>query len=269
MMMYSRFLKCVSRPVANGLTVQCKTVSFRPNVLLQQMANVRMMSSGAGAGSKSSGGKIMEDEEVDTWLAAIEELKEEFSKTGFKPETSLAPPGQAKLDIPEEVISSSKQFIPSERQLDESESLKGFELPQRKDPILEHVTNMIMRHGKKPAAERTLSRALYIVFLQLRKDPIEILKKALDDLGPLMIVKTFNTGVAKKAVIPVPLNQRQRTRLAWKWIIEGANKRSSSELSVRLAEELISVHRGSSSSFNKRDQLHKTAIAHRSYIKLN
>ncbi|QLL31508.1 hypothetical protein HG536_0B03710 [Torulaspora globosa] len=208
------------------------------------------------------------DEKIDEWLDAIKSLRAEFSEHEFLPESSLAPPGQSRIDIIEDVMSQDRKFEPSAQQVEEWERLKDVPIPQRRDPVVQHVTNMIMRHGKKQRAEKILSRALYLVFCHLRQDPVQILKKALDDLAPLMMVRTFNTGVAKAAVIPVPLNQRQRNRIAWKWIVEGASKRASSDFSVRLGEELIAVFKGNSSGFDKRDQIHKTAIAHRAYIRL-
>ncbi|CCK69879.1 mitochondrial 37S ribosomal protein uS7m KNAG_0D01270 [Huiozyma naganishii CBS 8797] len=210
------------------------------------------------------------DEEVDSWLHSINDLRAQFRRDGFTPDDFAGTTGATEsLTLAKEAQKLiNPEFKPTQEQIDEFEQLRGKPIPKRKDPILEHVTNMIMRHGKKQLAERTLSRALYIVFCKTRKDPVELLKKSLDDLAPLMIVKTFNTGVAKAAVIPVPLNQRQRHRIAWKWIMEGANGRVSSDFAVRLGEELVSVANGSSSGFDKRDQLHKTAIAHRSYIKL-
>lgn len=231
---------------------------------------IRLQSSDATSNSPkaSNENSHLSDQEIDEWLGAIQTLKAEFSETEFLPETSLAPPGQSRIDIVEEVMSQGKNFQPSQEQVEEWENLKDVPIPQRKDPILQHVTNMIMRHGKKQRAEKILSRALYLVFCQTRQDPVEVLKKSLDDLAPLMMVKTFSTGVAKAAVIPVPLNQKQRHRIAWKWIVEGTEKRASSDFSVRLGEELVSVFKGNSSGFDKRDQLHKTAIAHRSYIRL-
>ncbi|CUS24773.1 LAQU0S19e01310g1_1 [Lachancea quebecensis] len=210
----------------------------------------------------------LSDSEIKSWLEAIESLRSEFTEQPYLPESSLAGPGQSKVNLLEEALNAKKAFEPSEEQKAEWEALKSVPLPARRDETLQHVTNMIMRHGKKQRAEKTLSRALYLVFCYTRQDPIHLLKKALDDLAPLMVVKTFKTGVAKAAVIPVPLNARQRNRIAWKWIMEGANKRVSSDFAVRLGEELISVFKGNSSGFDKRDQMHKTAIAHRAYIKL-
>ncbi|SCU92986.1 LADA_0G00716g1_1 [Lachancea dasiensis] len=210
----------------------------------------------------------LSDQEVDSWLEAIDSLRSEFTEQQYMPESSLAGPGQSKINLLEEALKAKKVFEPSEAQIAEWEALKLVPLPLRQDETVQHVTNMMMRHGKKQRAEKTLSRALYLVYCHTRQDPLKMLRKALDDLAPLMVVKTFKTGVAKAAVIPVPLNNRQRNRIAWKWISEGANKRSSSDLAVRLGEELISVFKGNSSGFDKRDQMHKTAIAHRAYIRL-
>lgn len=211
----------------------------------------------------------MSDAEVDKWLTSIQELRSQFKQSGFNPEIDLSPPGKGKLDLLKESQQINiKPFKPTETQIEEWESLKNVPLPKREDPILQQITNIIMRDGKKQLAERIISRALYLVFLQTRKDPINLLKKSLDDLAPLMIVKTFNTGVAKAAVIPVPLTLRQRTRIAWKWVIDASKNRASSDFAVRLAEEIVAVSNGLGSAFDKRDQIHKTAITHRSYIKL-
>ena len=92
-------------------------------------------------------------------------------------------------------------------------------------------------------------RQLYLVYCQTRQDPIQALEKSLDELAPLMITKTFNTGVAKASVIPVPLNKRQRNRIAWNWIVQSANQRVSGDFAVRLGEELTAITKGTSSAF--------------------
>ena len=229
---------------------------------------MRLQSSKANVAATDKSANLS-DEQVEEWVKVIDSLEEEFAQQEYNPATSLAPGKQSRINILEKAMELNKpQFEPTTEQVEEWERLKKIPIPRRGDPILEHVTNMIMRHGKKERAERILSRALYIVFCQTRKDPVKVLKEALDVLAPLMIVKTFKTGVAKATVVPVPLNQRQRFRLAWKWIAESSAKRSSSEFSVRLGEELVSVFNGNSAGFEKRDSIHKTAIAHRSYINL-
>lgn len=207
----------------------------------------------------ASKSQSLSDEEINEWLQTIRKARLNLRQNGL--DNSLLQ--EETIDI-----NGKEEYVPTEEQIKEYEALKDLPLPPRKDPVLEHVTNMIMRHGKKQVAERIISRALHLVYCQTRKDPVELLKKSLDEMAPLMVVKTFSTKVAKSAVIPVPLNQRQRNRIAWKWIVEGANKRVSSDFAVRLGEELVAVSKGIGSGFDKRDQIHKMAIAHRAYIKL-
>lgn len=251
-----------TRNVVNPILISTRNITATRSTMNQQENMVHSKEKLSAEDMKFS------DEEVDQWLKALDELKTEFSEREFLPEVSLAPPGQARIDIVADAKNALNEFEPTVEQIEEWEALKDKPLPQLKDPVIQHVTNMIMRHGKKDRAEKIISRALYFLFCKTRKDPVELLKKSLDDMAPLMMVKTFSTGVAKAAVIPVPLNKRQRNRIAWKWIVEGANKRVSSDFAVRLGEELVAVYEGRSSGFEKRDQMHKTAIAHRSYIQL-
>ena len=236
---------------------------FRPRLLCQSRPwTARFQSS-----VRTPASEPLEDAQIDEWLQAIDELKTEFSAKDYLPETSLAPPGQSKVDLLRGSQADTK-LIPTAEQLEQWEALKSVPIPPRKNATLDHVTNMIMRHGKKEKAQSILSKALYLVYCQTRQDPIQALEKSLDELAPLMLTKTFNTGVAKASVIPVPLNKRQRNRIAWNWIVQSANQRVSSDFAVRLGEELTAITKGTSSAFEKRDQIHKTAIAHRAYIQL-
>ena len=141
-------------------------------------------------------------------------------------------------------------------------------LQEKFEPMIENFTNLIMRHGKKSKAHKILSQALYIVYLKTRRDPMQVLAETLDKLGPLMSTKVEKTGAAKNRTVPYPLNQRQRNRYAITWILEGADKKKSSDYSVRLAEEILSAFEGKSSGYDRKAQMHKSSIAHRAYIRL-
>ena len=78
----------------------------------------------------------------------------------------------------------------------------------------------------------------------------------------------MSTGVAKKRVVPIPLNEKQRNRFAIKWILEASNSRKSNDFSVRLAEEIINAYQGKSSGYDKKAQMHKQATQQRAYINL-
>lgn len=201
------------------------------------------------------------ESDIDDWLAAVQQLK-----TGKVTPESEAEVYISQLSEPEPFL--KEQFEPTEEQLAQVESYATKKIPLHTDPIIENFTNLIMRHGKKSKAETILSKALYIVYLKTRKDPIMILYETLDKLGPLMSTKVMKTGAAKNRIVPYPLNKRQRNRFAITWILEGADKKKSPDYSVRLAEEIISAHEGKSSGYDRKTQMHKSAMAHRAYIKL-
>ncbi|ODQ78358.1 hypothetical protein BABINDRAFT_39378 [Babjeviella inositovora NRRL Y-12698] len=195
------------------------------------------------------------EQEYDRWIADVKAAREIVQAN---------PPGLMENERLEEAVG----WKPSEAQLEEFEKVRELPIPARDDPVITHVTNMIMKNGKKALAEKILSRALYMVYLKLRKDPVEVLKKCIEDLAPLMVVKSFKTGFAKKLNVPVPLKKRQRQRLAISWILEGAVKRNSHEYAVKLGEEIVAVSQGRGSGYDKRTLIHKSSISHRSYIKL-
>lgn len=199
--------------------------------------------------------------DVDEWLAALETLKS--GKQAPETETELY---INQLAEPEQFL--EEKFEPSEEQLAQVAQYANKSVPLPDDPVIENFTNLIMRDGKKARARKQLSRALYIVYLKTRQDPVKLLYETLDKLGPLFHTKVQKTGTAKSRTVPFPLDRRQRNRYAILWILEGSKKKKSLDFSVRLAEEIFSAWEGKSSGYDKKTQLHKSAIAHRAYIQL-
>lgn len=201
------------------------------------------------------------ESDIDEWLDAVSQLKSGKLTPDTEPEVYLA-----QLAEPEPFL--HEKFVPTQEQIQQAEVLVNKSIPIISDPVIDNFTNLIMRHGKKSKARKILSRALYIVYLKTRRDPLEILHETLDKLGPLMSTKVQKTGAAKNRTVPYPLNTRQRNRFAITWILQGADKKRSSDYSVRLAEEIISAFEGKSSGYDRKAQMHKAAMAHRAYIKL-
>lgn len=200
------------------------------------------------------------EQDVDQWLKAVETLKK-----GERAETAEEVYLQQLTD-PEQFL--QEKFEPSEQQLAEVERYANKRLPLINDPVVDHFTQLIMRNGKKARAQIQMSQALYFVYLKTRRDPVKILYETLDKLGPLFHTKIMKTGTAKNRVVPFPLDQKQRNRYAMLWIIEGSKKKKSYDLSVRLGDEIIAVWEGKSSGFEKKNQLHKAALANRANIVL-
>lgn len=198
------------------------------------------------------------EEVANEWISAIQQLRSQIKKDGFEePESG-----------PHSKYYEKYKFEPTPEQIKQAEDLAEKPIPLKHDPVLEHCTNMIMKDGKKARAQRVMGRALYIVRLQLRKDPVEVLKEVLEKMSPLMAIRTQKSRAAKAIVMPVPLTQRQRHRTAFLWILDGAAKRRSADFEVRLGEELVAAYQGKSSGYDKRLQIHKTAMLQRAYVKL-
>ncbi|CDK27529.1 unnamed protein product [Kuraishia capsulata CBS 1993] len=205
------------------------------------------------------------DSDYDMWLTAIKEVREQFNSQPWDPKTLLASAGESEADL-----SGTKEFKwePTEAQIAERDALIAKAIPKLQDDTLNICINIIMKHGKKEKARKGLSQALYHVYLHTREDPVKVLKSSLKNLTPLTETKVHKTGFAKNQVVPVLVTPRKGLILAFKWILEGANKRASSSLGVRLGEEILAVHSGKSSGFDKRAQLHKQAMLQRAHLKV-
>lgn len=229
--------------------------------------------SSTGSSTESSTGSVSADEEAKEWLEAIQDIRKEFTQNGtvpFNPSKAFSPDGEAEANLVQQSIESYKtdnKFRPTPEQQAEFDRLTGIDIPAKNDETIQYLTNVIMRHGRKARAQRTMSEALYLVQLQTRKNPIELLKTTLNKMAPVLKMRRFTDGGARAEMVPTPLNARQRLRHAWNWVIEASDKRSSKSFSVRLAEEIISASKGSGSGFEKKEQLHKSGIAARSFIK--
>ncbi|KAI5967149.1 hypothetical protein CANMA_003206 [Candida margitis] len=201
------------------------------------------------------------EQDVDKWIDALKQLRK-GKKIHETPEEIYL--GQ--ITQPEQFITN--KFEPTLEQVEESYSYSNKQIPLKSDPTVDNFINLVMRHGRKARAQKIVSRAFYIVQMKLRKDPIQVLKDTLDKLGPLVTTKSISTGVAKRRIVPIPLNERQRNRFAITWILEASKNRKSNDFAVRLAEELINAHEGKSSGYDKKAQMHKQATQQRAYISL-
>lgn len=222
--------------------------------------------------SKTMGTETASDaEEAAEWLAAMREIRSEFTKDGTTPfiaKKAFAVDEYTDANIAQqamEVELTEGKYVPTEAQAAKVASLKDIAIPVKTDETLQYLTNVIMRHGRKARAQRVMSEALYLVHLQTRQDPVALLKETLEKMSPVLTMKRYTDGGARVEMIPVPLNARQGMRHAWDWIVEGAGKRPSKEFSVRLGEEILAASKGGGLGFEKKQQLHKTGIAARSF----
>jgi small subunit ribosomal protein S7 len=136
--------------------------------------------------------------------------------------------------------------------------------PKFKDQTVAKFVNMLMLDGKKSVAERVVYGALDQVVEKTKGDPLEILNKALDNVRPMVEVKSRRVGGATYQV-PVEVRADRRSTLAMRWVIDAARKRSEKSMDRRLAGELLDAVESRGSAVKKREDVHRMAEANKAF----
>ena len=117
--------------------------------------------------------------------------------------------------------------------------------------VVSRFTNMIMSDGKKRTAEKIIYAALEIMGEKNKADPLSMMEKALQNVGPTVEVKSRRVGGSNYQV-PIEVNPRRKLSLAMRWILDAALKRNEKAMKNKLASEL-------EFRFNGGRQLNRTA----------
>ena len=136
--------------------------------------------------------------------------------------------------------------------------------PKYKDIILAKFMNNLMKDGKKSIAVKIVYGAFEQVEKTLKEDPLGIFMKALDEVSPVVEVKSRRVGGANYQV-PIEIRPSRRQALAMRWIVEAARKRSEKNMNLRLAGELMDASQKKGSAVRKREDVHKMAEANKAF----
>jgi small subunit ribosomal protein S7 len=136
--------------------------------------------------------------------------------------------------------------------------------PKFGDRTVAKLVNIIMLDGKKSTAERALYGALELAAQRANDEPVKVLKKALDNIKPMLEVKSRRVGGSTYQV-PVEVRQERRTSLAMRWLIKYANTRSEKTSTDKLAGEILDAFNGRGAAVKKREDTHKMAEANRAF----
>ena len=124
--------------------------------------------------------------------------------------------------------------------------------------------NVLMTRGKKSVAERILYGALDSIKTKSGKDPIEVFTQAVQNVKPMVEVKSRRVGGANYQV-PVEVRPVRRVALAMRWLKESARKRGEKSMAQRLANELLEAVEGRGGAMKKRDEVHRMAEANKAF----
>src|SRR5919206_831514 len=125
---------------------------------------------------------------------------------------------------------------------------------------LSKFMNVIMESGKKAVAEAIIYGALDQVEKKANRDPLEVFLTALNNVKPLVEVKSRRVGGANYQV-PVEVRPVRRVALAMRWIRDAARGRGEKSMQARLASELSEAAEGRGGAMKKREEVHRMAEA--------
>ena len=143
---------------------------------------------------------------------------------------------------------------------------KRIVLPDAKygDKVVAKFINNVMEHGKKAVAEKIVYSAFDIITQKSKQDALKVFSEALENVKPLVEVKSRRVGGATYQV-PMEVRADRRQALAIRWIIDAAQKRSESTMTERLANELLDALANKGAAVKKREDTHRMAEANKAF----
>ncbi len=124
--------------------------------------------------------------------------------------------------------------------------------------------NMLMQSGKKSVAESIVYGALDTITERSKGDAIAVLEKALDNVEPMVEVKSRRVGGATYQV-PVEVRSDRRDTLAMRWLVDAARARGEKGMRLRLAGEILDAAENRGSAVKKREDTHRMAEANKAF----
>ncbi|MDB5927270.1 MAG: 30S ribosomal protein S7 [Burkholderiales bacterium] len=124
--------------------------------------------------------------------------------------------------------------------------------------------NVLMTGGKKSVAERIIYGALDQIKKKSAKEPLEVFVQALNNVKPMVEVKSRRVGGANYQV-PVEVRPIRRMALAMRWLRDAARGRGEKSMQQRLASELAEAAEGRGGAMKKREEVHRMAEANKAF----
>jgi small subunit ribosomal protein S7 len=151
--------------------------------------------------------------------------------------------------------------MPRRREVPKRETLPD---PKYHNQEVAKFMNVIMTRGKKSVAERIVYGALEHISKKAGKDPVEVFTLALQNVRPMVEVKSRRVGGANYQV-PVEVRPMRRSALAMRWLRDAARKRGEKSMAARLGNELQEAAEGRGGAVKKREEVHRMAEANKAF----
>jgi small subunit ribosomal protein S7 len=130
--------------------------------------------------------------------------------------------------------------------------------------LVTQIQNRLLVRGKRGHAERIVYDALSKVEERTGKDPLQILKKAVDNIKPLLEVRSRRVGGSTYQV-PVEVRSPRGSTLAIRWLVTFSRRRRERSMADRLAAEILDASGGAGGAVKRREDMHKMAEANKAF----
>jgi len=136
--------------------------------------------------------------------------------------------------------------------------------PKYHDRMVAKFINAVMLQGKKSTAEQIVYGAFDLVQERSGDEPLDIFKKAIDNVRPVIEVKSRRVGGSTYQV-PVEVRSERRNALALRWLVDNARKRSEKTMRERLAAEFLDAANNRGATVKKKEDTHRMAEANKAF----
>ena len=151
--------------------------------------------------------------------------------------------------------------MPRRREVKKREPLPD---PKYRETLVAKFINALMRKGEKSLAERIFYNSLEIVKDKTKDEPLKVFKQAMENVKPVLEVKSRRVGGATYQV-PVEVRPNRRVSLAIRWIIQYAKERPEKSMPEQLAAELLDAANNRGASIKKKEDTHRMAEANKAF----
>jgi len=137
--------------------------------------------------------------------------------------------------------------------------------PRYKDKLVSKFINCLMHDGKKSKSQWSFYRAMDIIEQKVKgKEPIEVFKAAIENVKPLIEVRSKRVGGATYQV-PIEVTRKRQTSLAIRWILQATRAKKGRPVHLRLAEEFVAAYNKEGAAYTTRENVHRMAEANKAF----
>ena len=130
--------------------------------------------------------------------------------------------------------------------------------------VVTKLINTIMKDGKKGLAQKIFYGAMDIVKEKTGEEPMEVYTKALENIKPLLEVKSRRVG-GSNVQVPIEVTDERSQALALRWLVNYAKTRNGNGMAMNLANEIMDAANGVGGAVKKREDTHKMAEANKAF----